>query len=70
MGRSPETGSSLPQQVVRQDGPVRVDLSLAKGLRSSVLNQIVSARNAADRATSVAFGRKATMPTTRKGYLK
>lgn len=44
-----------------------VDLSLARGLRSSILRQIVAARRAADKAASLVFSRKATMPSTAKG---
>lgn len=46
---------------------MNVDLSLAKGLRSSIIKKINASRSATDKATAFVFKRKATMPTTKKG---
>lgn len=50
--------------------PIKVDASLAKGLRSSILKRITDAKQSTNRAALKVFDKKQTMPTTKKGAKK
>lgn len=46
---------------------LKVDLSLARGLRSTIVKQIVTTRGSMEKAATVLLSRKSSMPTTKKG---
>jgi len=66
--KQPLETSVPPRTSAGHTNPVRVDLSLARGLRNTMIKRITATRGAMDRAANWAFTRRSSMPSTRKGF--